>query len=261
MLKFFRTIRKKLIEEDNLRKYLLYAIGEILLVVIGILIALQINNWNEYNKEREFERELLIQLQSEYQNNLGQLDEKITIRNNMITASTKLLDYIDHPDIRNIDSTYAFIGQTKINPTFDPILNDIISSGRIQLIQNAELRGKLTRFTSDIVQVTEEEERWQNYSHNFYTPTLMEYGRTIANRLWQNTLFSSFQLDGDIGSVPDIGDSNKNRDINDLLESTRFESSVTTCLSLALLANSQSMSLRTRIVDILEIIESELGNH
>jgi hypothetical protein len=47
MLKFFRTIRKKLIEEDNVRKYLLYAIGEILLVVIGILIALQLNNWNE----------------------------------------------------------------------------------------------------------------------------------------------------------------------------------------------------------------------
>jgi len=51
MLKFFRTIRKKLIEEDNVRKYLLYAIGEILLVVIGILIALQVNNWNEGRKE------------------------------------------------------------------------------------------------------------------------------------------------------------------------------------------------------------------
>jgi len=51
MLKFFRTIGKKLIDEDNVRKYLLYAIGEILLVVIGILIALQVNNWNEQHKE------------------------------------------------------------------------------------------------------------------------------------------------------------------------------------------------------------------
>ena len=50
MLKFFRHIRKKLIEEDNVRKYLLYAIGEILLVVIGILIALHVNNWNEQRK-------------------------------------------------------------------------------------------------------------------------------------------------------------------------------------------------------------------
>ena len=52
MLKFFRTIRKKLIEKDNVRKYLLYAIGEILLVVIGILIALQVNNWNEQRKNQ-----------------------------------------------------------------------------------------------------------------------------------------------------------------------------------------------------------------
>lgn len=52
MLRFFRTIRKKLIDEDNIRKYLLYAIGEILLVVIGILVALQVNNWNEERKNR-----------------------------------------------------------------------------------------------------------------------------------------------------------------------------------------------------------------
>jgi len=47
MLRFFRTIRKKMIEQENVSKYLLYAIGETLLVVIGILIALQVNNWNE----------------------------------------------------------------------------------------------------------------------------------------------------------------------------------------------------------------------
>jgi len=57
MIRFFRTIRKKLIEEDNVRKYLLYAVGEILLVVIGILIALQINNWNENRKNRILENE------------------------------------------------------------------------------------------------------------------------------------------------------------------------------------------------------------
>ena len=46
MLKFFRKIRQKLFSEGKLKNYLLYAIGEIVLIVIGILIALQINNWN-----------------------------------------------------------------------------------------------------------------------------------------------------------------------------------------------------------------------
>ena len=51
MIKFFRKIRQKLLVENRFNKYLLYAIGEIVLVVIGILIALQINNWNDQNKE------------------------------------------------------------------------------------------------------------------------------------------------------------------------------------------------------------------
>lgn len=62
MIKFFRTIRKKLIEEDNVRKYLVYAIGEILLVVIGILIALQVNTWNENRKIANEEQAILVRL-------------------------------------------------------------------------------------------------------------------------------------------------------------------------------------------------------
>ena len=50
MIKFFRNIRKSLLNEGKTSKYLKYAIGEIVLVVIGILIALQINNWNEHRK-------------------------------------------------------------------------------------------------------------------------------------------------------------------------------------------------------------------
>jgi len=59
MIKFFRTIRQQLVMENKTSKYLKYAIGEIVLVVIGILIALQINNWNEIRKTQLFEHEIL----------------------------------------------------------------------------------------------------------------------------------------------------------------------------------------------------------
>ncbi len=59
MIKFFRHIRRTLIQENNMGKYFKYAIGEIVLVVIGILIALQINNWNEERKSAFEEKEIL----------------------------------------------------------------------------------------------------------------------------------------------------------------------------------------------------------
>ena len=59
MIKFFRKIRQKLLSKGKTGKYLKYAIGEIILVVIGILIALQINNWNERRKFKNVEKTVL----------------------------------------------------------------------------------------------------------------------------------------------------------------------------------------------------------
>ena len=59
MIKFFRKIRQKLLSENKFRNYLIYALGEILLVMVGILLALQVNNWNENRKTNEQESELL----------------------------------------------------------------------------------------------------------------------------------------------------------------------------------------------------------
>ena len=59
MLTFLRKIRKSLIETGSAKKYFIYAIGEILLVMVGILLALQVNNWNEGRKDRILEKELI----------------------------------------------------------------------------------------------------------------------------------------------------------------------------------------------------------
>ena len=74
MIKFFRQIRQSLIMENKTGKYLKYAIGEIVLVVIGILIALSINNWNEERKDRIEELSALIDLKKEFESNRNDID-------------------------------------------------------------------------------------------------------------------------------------------------------------------------------------------
>ena len=69
MIKFFRHLRKQLLTENKLSKYLIYAIGEIVLVVIGILIALSINNWNENTKILNLEQEFLVDLKEDLNRN------------------------------------------------------------------------------------------------------------------------------------------------------------------------------------------------
>ena len=76
MLAFFRKIRKSLINSGS-NRYLLYAVGEIALVVIGILIALQINNWNEERKNHEFERQILSELLYDLQSDTADINYQI----------------------------------------------------------------------------------------------------------------------------------------------------------------------------------------
>ena len=71
MINFFRHIRKKLLTQNKVSKYLLYAIGEILLVVVGILIALQVNNWNEDRLSRQFEIRMLTEVKKAFSDDLG----------------------------------------------------------------------------------------------------------------------------------------------------------------------------------------------
>ena len=77
MLHFLRRIRRSLIELGSARKYLLYAVGEIALVVIGILIALQINNWNEEEKKKQLEIDLLNNFVIEMKQNQVILEESL----------------------------------------------------------------------------------------------------------------------------------------------------------------------------------------
>src|SRR5210317_884261 len=185
MIKFFRNIRQKLAYDNNISKYSRYAIGEIFLVVIGILIALQINNWNEFRKDRIQEQEVLQQLKEEHESNLKQLESKIEMRNIIIKSSKKLLSYIDNPDSANSDSILYNLARGGLRPTFDPIKNDLISSNKLSLIQNNKLRKLLSQWESNYHQLNEEEWFWRDYAVNTRIPFISD------NNLYRKLLFTT----------------------------------------------------------------------
>jgi len=101
MINIYRKVRKELAAENKPKKYLRYAIGEILLVVIGILIALQINNWNEENNRKRSAEQHLKSLQKNIKEDLVQLEQlklitdTTLVYSNSLTRQFKTLDPID----------------------------------------------------------------------------------------------------------------------------------------------------------------------
>jgi len=95
MLHFLRRIRRSLINTGATRKYLLYAVGEILLVMIGILLALQVNNWNEGRKERLVETELLLELREGLKHDLEDININFLVQTNALKSQNVLLKWLD----------------------------------------------------------------------------------------------------------------------------------------------------------------------
>jgi hypothetical protein len=103
MIKFFRKIRYSLLETEKTGKYFKYAIGEIILVVIGILIALSINNWNETKKERKLETKVLNELLTSLENNYNSMVSDSTYRALWNTSSDIIIKFIES-DLPYVDS-------------------------------------------------------------------------------------------------------------------------------------------------------------
>ncbi|MDY2587554.1 DUF6090 family protein [Winogradskyella aquimaris] len=151
MIKFFRKIRQRLITENQFRKYLLYAIGEIVLVVIGILIALQINTWNQKRIAKEDERKILANLKSEFQQNRKELSGAITMNEKCMETGRFIMNLIgnDVEKIREIDTdSLLFQGfeYAQFNPS-ENALADLLQSGRLNLISDEYLKSLLYQWT------------------------------------------------------------------------------------------------------------------
>ena len=103
MLIFFRKIRQKLLAENRLSKYLIYAVGEIFLVVIGILIALQVNNWNEQRKLENTGREYVHEIYKELKTERSNIDSILSSLTTQYKGTEHVLSVIEseNKEIKN----------------------------------------------------------------------------------------------------------------------------------------------------------------
>jgi len=147
MIKFFRKIRYDLMEKNKTGKYLKYAIGEIVLVVIGILIALQVNNWNESRKLENESQEILKALNIEFKNNREVLKDRINYledANKYVKAVLKLTKS-DESQLRKVDVDSVIslsLNYGNYNPA-NSTIKELISSGKLNLIGNDQLKDNL----------------------------------------------------------------------------------------------------------------------
>ena len=253
-----------MLAEGKIGKYLKYALGEIVLVVIGILIALQINNWNQDRLNRKQEQQILSQLLKEYTSNLKQIDQKIEIRNDMLNSCFRLLQYrneqtesIDH------DSLDSHLFRITLRPTFDPELsvsNELITSGKLYLIANTDLRNNVSSYSSSLSELKEEELAIFDLTEKEFIPFLREHyqiGRLMMVLLNDQELRAKITM-GEIKNDDTMKNLVQKSDFSNLLGHPDFEDFLLQLISYTAYTNDQSTGVREKTINIIDLIGTEL---
>ena len=169
MIRFFRHLRQQLLTEQKWSKYLLYAIGEILLVMIGILLALQVNNWNETRQDRKFEKKAFLNLQSEFLFNQELFNQRLLTLDNRLKGLEEYL-YTLKDKKTSIDQKT----QKRPNLMFaswkpeSNVINSLFSTGRIESIRNDSLKALLTKWNECMEEYWVAEDRYISNANKVY---------------------------------------------------------------------------------------------
>jgi len=200
MIKFFRKIRYDLLGKDKTGKYFKYAIGEIILVVIGILIALQINNWNENRKNRQIEKDYLNGILSNLEEDIINYKETIERDTLLLNYATVLQKAFTDENIRSdkvlmkkvILLTNAYNGFGSSRTVFE----DMVSSGKINLIKSDSLRQTLTKYYQFVdgqaaFDLNQEVTEWREHKMEIYNGRLSLHAfmeTYLYNKEWQGVI-------------------------------------------------------------------------
>ncbi|MFP4844393.1 DUF6090 family protein [Winogradskyella sp. PE311] len=150
MIKFFRKIRYNLMEKGKTTKYFKYAIGEIILVVIGILIALQINNWNEGRKLNTKSQELIASLIEDFEYNKNKLEIELKFRDSLLTNMDAFNEFIESDTVLvSVDSLRELAHSFFRGRPFSPNLtayDEAKSTGNLSLLKSKAVLQQFTLF-------------------------------------------------------------------------------------------------------------------
>ena len=141
----FRSIRRKLLGEGRFLRYLTYAVGEIVLIIVGILFALKINDWNEERKARGVETQILTEIRSNLEHDQAEIEDDIHSLEDIIKACDGLIQFLDTQDSPSVEF-HKMAGLLLVNPHFDPNHSgyDLLMSKGVEIVQSDQLRSALS---------------------------------------------------------------------------------------------------------------------
>jgi len=188
MIKYFRRIRQRLISEGNLKRYLIYATGEILLVVIGILIALQINNWNEWRKDRVKEKVILIDLVKNVEINIQTFQNDINLLEDWGRSSEIIIQALESKSVYSDTLRPHFHNAriTKQNLFISNIGYQSYKDSGLDLITNKYLSEEIIKL------------------YEYTIPALLStnYLVNVLDAKWDNYVVQNFDFVEEVGLTP-----------------------------------------------------------
>ncbi|MDG1277838.1 MAG: DUF6090 family protein [Algoriphagus sp.] len=176
MISFLRKIRQKLLSQNRVTRYLAYAVGEIALVMIGILLALQVNNWNEERKDKKKEEAFLNQIHIEFTENKIQFEKVRGFHSKSLKSCDWMLANQPFKSV-SLDSLRYHSLWSRVAYTFDPSqssIESLVNTGNINLIQDIALRKALIGWQDLIIDYLEEEKEMREFTTTHVIPFSMD---------------------------------------------------------------------------------------
>jgi hypothetical protein len=260
MIAFFRKLRQRLLVENQFGRYLLYALGEVLLVMVGILLALQVDNWNEQRKEREIETGILQDLQTEFGENLSDANRVFEGNLGMYQAISTLQQEIANKsyDPTRTDSLMYFVFDWYDYTPKPGASNNLINAGNLNLITNKRLRELLTLWPGVVDELDDDEQLAIRYSQQIIVPFLSE-NYPMAN-LEKADAGITLYLPKEGSDSPDLSISEpKPYQVEKLLENPVFQNHLSAKKMYARHNLMECRKLVETASEILALIEKELN--